>query len=290
MPTGGTSSDQVAIAPAQPGEDAHVSGPDRKARAAAAEAPVRVVRKHHALVRLSHWVNVPLLLGLIASGLSIYWAAPVFHHAPNAAGSRDYLRDAGVAIANTLHDPGGDPRTWIYDHFGLGARQLAVALRFHWALAYFFMLNGAVYLIGLIAGGGWRALLPRLSDIGDALRMMRYYAGVIPMAILRRPWPHPEVKSKYNALQRAAYFSMPIFGTLVVLSGWAMHKPVQLGWLERMFVNYNGARIVHFACMVGLAGFIVPHVVLAIADGWDTLRSMVTGWSARVKEESHERV
>ena len=32
-----------------------------------------------------------------------------------------------------------------------------------------------------------------------------------------------------------------------------MHKPVQLGWLERMFVSYDGARIVHFACMLGLA-------------------------------------
>jgi thiosulfate reductase cytochrome b subunit len=256
---------------------------------AAAEPTVRVVPKHSGLVRLSHWVNVPLLLGLVASGLSIYWAAPVFHHAPDAAtGSSDYLRDLGVAIAGALHDRGGDPRTWIYDHFGLGTRQLAIALRFHWALAYFFMLNGLLYLIGLVAGGGWRALLPRGADLGDALRMMRFYLGVVPMAILRRPWPHPEVRGKYNALQRAAYFSMPVFGTLVVLSGWAMHKPVQLTWLERMFVSYDGARIVHFACMLGLAGFIVPHVVLATADGWDTLRSMVTGWSARVKE-THER-
>jgi thiosulfate reductase cytochrome b subunit len=255
-----------------------------------ANPTVRVVIKHHALVRLSHWVNVPLLLGLIASGLSIYWAAPVFHHPPDpVTGSRDYIRALGQAIAGLLHDRGGDPRNWIYDQFGLGARALATALRLHWALAYLFMLNGALYLIGLIAGGGWRALLPRWSDLGDGLRMMRFYLGVIPMAILRRPWPHPEVRSKYNALQRAAYFAMPIFGTLVVLSGWAMHKPVQLGWLERMFVNYDGARIVHFACMLGLGGFIVPHVVLAIADGWDTLRSMVTGWSKRVKEESHER-
>jgi len=267
-----------------------VSGPARGAGRAAADAPARVVRKHQGLVRVSHWVNVPLLLGLIASGLSIYWAAPVFHHPPDpVTGSRDYLRDLGVAIAGLLHDRGGDPRTWVYDHIGLGARQLALALRLHWALAYLFMLNGLLYLIGLIAGGGWRALLPRGSDAGDALRMLRFYAGVIPMAILRRPWPHPAVRGKYNALQRAAYFAMPVFGTLVVLSGWAMHKPVQLGWLERMFVSYDGARIVHFACMVGLGGFIVPHVVLAIADGWDTLRSMVTGWSARVKGESHER-
>ena len=83
-------------------------------------------------------------------------------------------------------------------------------------LAYLFMLNGALYLVGLIAGGGWRALLPR--RVGRRARrcaMMRYYLGVVPMALLRRPWPHPAVRSKYNALQRAAYFSMPLFGALV---------------------------------------------------------------------------
>jgi thiosulfate reductase cytochrome b subunit len=262
--------------------------PIRRARQAADDL-VQVVPKHHALVRLSHWVNVPLLVGLIASGLSIYWAAPVFLHPPDpVTGSRDYLRDIGLAIARALKDPGGDPRFWLYDHLSLGARQLAVSLRLHWVLAYLFMVNGALYLIGLVAGGGWRALLPRPTDIRDGLRMIRFYLGVIPMAIRRRPWPHPPVTSKYNALQRSAYFAMPVLGTLVVLSGWAMHKPVQLGWLERLFVNYNGARIVHFACMLGLGGFVVPHVVLAIADGWDTLRSMVVGWSARVRQASHE--
>jgi len=35
---------------------------------------VLVVRKHHFLVRWSHWLNVPILLGLILSGISIYWA------------------------------------------------------------------------------------------------------------------------------------------------------------------------------------------------------------------------
>ena len=245
---------------------------------------VRLVAKHHALVRLSHWVNVPLLLGLIASGLSIYWAAPVFQHQPDpVTQSRDYLVDLGTFLARALHDRGGDPRAWIYEHFGLGPRQLAVALRLHWVLAYLFMLNGALYAIGLAAGGGWRALLPRLSDVGGALAMIRFYLGVVPMAILRRPWPHPEVRSKYNALQRAAYFSMPLFGALVVLSGWAMHKPVQLGWLERLFGTYDVARIVHFVCMLALGGFIVPHVVLVVADGWDTFRSMVVGWSVRLK-------
>jgi len=249
---------------------------------------VRVVRKHHALVRLSHWANVPLLFGLIASGLAIYWAAPVFVHAPDpVTGSREYIADLGIAISRMLHQ-GGETWNWAYNHLSLGPRQLAIALRMHWALAYLFMVNGALYLIGLIAGGGWRALLPRPSDPRDGFAMIRYYLGVIPMAILRRPWPHPRIESKYNALQRAAYFTMPLAGTLVVLSGWAMHKPVQLGWLERMFVSYDGARIVHFACMLVLGAFVIPHVVLVIADGWDTFRSMLVGWSVRLKEPAHD--
>lgn len=244
-----------------------------------------VVRKHHALVRLSHWLNVPLLLGLVASGLSIYWASPVFLHARDpVTHSRDYLVDLSLRISSLVRY-GGNTRNWIYDHLALGTQQLAVALRLHWALAYFFMANGILYVIGLVAGGGWRALLPRGSDARETLAMIRFYLGVLPMAILRRPWPHPIVRSKYNALQRAAYFTIPLLGALAVLSGWAMHKPVQLSWLERMFVNYDGARIVHFVCMLGLSAFVVPHVILAVADGWDTLRSMVVGWSARLPEK-----
>ena len=62
--------------------------------------PVPVTLKHHPLVRWSHWINVPLLLGLIASGLSIYWAAPVFMHARDpVTGSREYLQTLGLWLA-----------------------------------------------------------------------------------------------------------------------------------------------------------------------------------------------
>jgi thiosulfate reductase cytochrome b subunit len=251
-----------------------------RAEAVSGAVPVRrVVVKHHALVRLSHWMNVPLLLGLIASGLSIYWASPVYEHPPDpVTRSTDYLADIGRIVTSA------DPGSWMYDRFGIGTFRLSQALRLHWFFAYLFMANGLLYILGLALGGGYKALLPRASDPADALRMMRYYLGVVPAKLLRRPWPHPPERSKYNALQRGAYFSMPLLGILGVASGWAIHKPVQLPWLERLFVNFNGARLVHFWVMVAFAAFVIPHVVLVIADGWDTFRSMVTGWSARVRE------
>ena len=82
----------------------------------------RVTPKHHPLVRLTHWANVPLLVLLIATGLAIYWAAPVFTHARDpVTGSKDYVADAAIAIERVVGRGGGAPGEWIYDRLSLGA-------------------------------------------------------------------------------------------------------------------------------------------------------------------------
>src|ERR1700730_5772324 len=66
---------------------------------------VLVVRKHHFLVRWSHWLNVPILLGLILSGISIYWASPIYQHKPDPnTGNTDAAADIGIWIC--AHVPG----------------------------------------------------------------------------------------------------------------------------------------------------------------------------------------
>ncbi len=271
-----------------------------KAGTAAAGTPV--IRKHHILVRISHWLNIPILLYLGLSGMSIYWAAPVYKHAPDALGNDDYLGDLGTwvvrhipAVSHGYVVPSTSDQTvthpaanWFYDHFSLGTGDLATALNLHWFFAYLFMANGLLYITGLLIGGGYRALLPRRTDIADAFSMIRFYLGVIPARLARKPWPHPPVYSKYNALQRSAYFSMPIAGTLAVASGWALHKAGMLGWLQTLFGGYDTARVWHFWLMWFFAAFVIPHVILVIADGWDTFRSMVVGWSRRVRDIQHE--
>jgi thiosulfate reductase cytochrome b subunit len=247
---------------------------------------VLVAKKHHLLVRWSHWLNVPILLGLILSGISIYWASPIYQHKPDPiTGNFDVAADIGIWIC--AHLPGlhpySSPPDWIYNHMSLGPGMLASALRVHWLCAYLFMLNGMVYVAGLVLGRGWRSLLPRRSDVFEALKMFRYYIGFPFAKLIRRKWLHPRFNTKYNALQRTAYFSVPVAACLSVATGWAIHKPIQFYWLAALFGGYNAARVWHFWLMWLYILFVVPHVILVFADGWDTLRSMIVGWSTRVK-------
>jgi hypothetical protein len=126
---------------------------DKNTTGARASKPrALVVRRHHLLVQISHWLTIPLLLGLILSGLSIYWASPIYQHDPNpTTGSFDYFADAGIWICAHLpwlHHH-ADPANWVYNHGSLGPSMLAFALRFHWFCAYlrrsfFFDRRGAV--------------------------------------------------------------------------------------------------------------------------------------------------
>ena len=246
---------------------------------------VLVVKRHHILVRWSHWLNVPLLFGLILSGISIYWASPIYQHKPDSVtGNFDVAADIGIWIC--AHVTGqrhyANPPDWIYNHVSLGPGMLAPALRLHWLCAYLFMLNGMVYVAGLVIGGVWRSLLPRRTDVLDALRMLRYYLGFPFAKLAHREWLHPRCNAKYNALQREAYFAVPVAGFLSVATGWAIHKPMQLHWLAALFGGFDAARVWHFWLMWLFIFFLVPHTILVFADGWDTMRSMIVGWSTKV--------
>jgi cytochrome b subunit of formate dehydrogenase len=81
-----------------------------------AEQPrVLVVKRHHLLVRWSHWLNIPILIGLVLSGISIYWASPIYQHKPDpATGNFDVAADIGIWMC--AHVPGlhnySSPSDW----------------------------------------------------------------------------------------------------------------------------------------------------------------------------------
>jgi thiosulfate reductase cytochrome b subunit len=141
-------------------------------------------------------------------------------------------------------------------------------------MMWLLVANALLYLGFLFLHGEWRDIAPRRGDARDAIEMIKFYLFV------RKDHPH---QGKHNALQKSAYFTMPVLGAIIVLSGLAIWKPVMLGWLTTVFVNYKWARFVHFVAMVLLLLLAFVHVFMVFAVDPYSLRSMITGWYNRAR-------
>jgi thiosulfate reductase cytochrome b subunit len=82
--------------------------------------------------------------------------------------------------------------------------------------------------------------------------------------------------ARYNAVQRALYAGVLLAGTVIVASGFAIWKPVQLQEVTALFGGYESARLVHFFAMATIALFLVVHVVMALLVP-RSLRAMLLG-------------
>jgi thiosulfate reductase cytochrome b subunit len=93
---------------------------------------------------------------------------------------------------------------------------------------------------------------------------------------------HPR-QGKHNALQKSTYFAMTLLGVVLVLSGLAIWKPVTLGFITALFVNYKWARFAHFVSMALLLLLALVHVFMVFAVDPYSLRAIITGWYDRTR-------
>lgn len=143
---------------------------------------------------------------------------------------------------------------------------LAGALQWHFAAMWLLALNGLLYLAyGVLSGHFRRKLLPvgPRAVVHDILQA------------LRGKLAHDDL-SVYNAAQRAAYLSIILVLIVLVLSGLAIWKPVQLQELAALMGGYEGARLVHFFAMALLVFLVAVHVVMALLVP-RTIPTMITG-------------
>src|SRR5437016_990940 len=149
---------------------------------------------------------------------------------------------------------------------------LAGALQWHFAAMWLLVLNGLAYVCyGIISGHFRRKLLPLspaavLRDVREALR------GRLA---------HDDL-SVYNAAQRAAYLALIVALIVMVLSGLAIWKPVQLYWLAMLMGDYEGARLLHFFAMAAVVLIVVVHVVMVIL----VPRTFPTMFTGRIRRAS----
>ncbi len=189
-------------------------------------------------IRVTHWAHVVLFALMAGSGLQILVAYPFL-------------------------GPRGEPYAW-YPLQGAVppaaltvGRWLAGARHWHFAFAWPFTANAIVYYGYLVASGEWRrrVFVPR-RDARNAWGTLLH-----DLRLRREP---PEPVGLYNGMQRLAYTGVLLAAPLLVLSGLAIYKPVQLPHLTAALGGYDAARAIHLLVLAALVLFLVIHLVQAL--------------------------
>ena len=142
----------------------------------------------------------------------------------------------------------------------------AWSLNWHFAGMWFFTINGLIYLVYGFASGRLREkLLPiRPADVVQTIVDTMHFKIA-----------HEDI-TVYNAVQKLLYIIAILAGVSQVVTGLAIWKPIQFSGLVSLLGGFQAARVLHFAGMMVIVGFLIVHVVLALLVP-KTLWAMVAG-------------
>jgi thiosulfate reductase cytochrome b subunit len=262
------------------------------------------VYRHRLPVRISHWLNVPILIILIMSGLQIFNAHPALYWGDRSD------RDQSLLSIRPVKAENGEIRgiTTILGHqfdttgvlgYSNGSRRafpawatvpsakfLAMGRQWHLFFAWLLVINGLFFTAyALISRHVTRDLAPTGKDLRGIGKAVKDHL------VLRHPTG--EEARRYNVLQKLAYVGVLfVVAPLIILTGLTMSPTIDTAfpWLLTIFGGRQAARTIHFIACFSFVGFIVIHVLQVILTGFfNNIRSMVTGWFV-VKHEgaSHE--
>ncbi|MES2338837.1 MAG: cytochrome b/b6 domain-containing protein [Pseudomonadota bacterium] len=236
--------------------------------------PGTLIRRHGLATRLWHWTNAVTVLILLGSGLMILNAHPMLYWGQYGANfDQPWFRVAWVF-------EGGRVPGWLTIP---SSYNLALARRWHLLFALVLGFSLLAYMIASLVNRHFQRDL-RIA----AKELAPEHLAQDVRAHLAFRFHDPARPAAYNILQKLAYAGV-IFGLipLVIATGLTMSPDLNAAWpwLLDLFGGRQSARSIHFLAAMGLALFIVVHLVLVILAGvGNEVRSMVTGmW--RVPED-----
>src|SRR6266853_1629624 len=220
---------------------------------------IRIKYKHSLAIRWMHWINFPLLVVMIYSGLLIYWADSQYE---GLNAHRVYRVGFGSWTLFQLFP------TWFYNNLHLKL-QLAKGLGYHFFFMWFFVLNGMAYVLFTFFTGEWRELVPTRRSFREATQVI-----LDDLGISKR---HPPQR-KFNGAQQIAYTAVILMGASSLLTGLAIYKPTQLHTITALLGGYEMARWLHLLLTIGYVGFFLVHVTQVIRAGWNNFRARIVGY------------
>jgi thiosulfate reductase cytochrome b subunit len=189
-------------------------------------ADKEIIYRHRLVTRMTHWINAVCITFLLMSGMQIFNAHPRLYWGQYGADSdRAFIEmtavddghggEAGLTRIGALNIPtsgvlGLSKENGRWTERGFPSwltlpsyQDLATGRRWHFFLAWFFVINGLVYILyGAISGHFRRNLATRRDEL-------------TPRHILRDIWDHLRLKhptgeaaKRYNTLQKFAYLAV----------------------------------------------------------------------------------
>lgn len=202
---------------------------------------MKIIEKHSLAIRWFHWINFPMIMIMIWSGILIYWANRIY-----------------IPISDKLSES-----------LQINGR-LAEGMGWHFMAMWFFTLNGIFYILYLAITGEWRFIFPDRKSWKEAVLIFLHDLKLIKINISH--------DSKFNGAQKIAYTLILINAFFAVLTGFAIYKPVQLGFLTEALGGYEAARFEHFIVMCIFILFFIVHLTQVLKAGWNNFRAMLTGY------------
>lgn len=211
--------------------------------------------KHAFSTRLWHWVNAAAIIVLFMSGLNIsnahrhlYWG--------------DYGFDPRDAWLHIIRFP-----AWatIPQHYNL-----AVARDWHITMAWPFGIGVLFIWVAMLWNGHFRR---------DLMTGRKDWTPTAVAASLKAHAGETGTAHGYNPVQKILYGSvfgvllpLMVFTGLAISPGFGAVAP----WLVELLGGRQSARSLHFIASWAIFGFVVLHLVLALAN-WRLTLAMITG-------------
>src|SRR5579863_4660241 len=238
-------------------------------------APAARLKRHHGLVRVTHWITTAAFLALLVTGGEIVLSHPRFYWGETGnVNMRPWLN---------LHLPSS--RDTVPTGYGyVLPDQNGWSRYLHFQAAWLAVGTGLLYLLfGFFAGHFRRNLLPERSDLsikslgGSLVRHLRFQR------------PGKEEAWSYNVLQRLTYLLVIfVLFPLVIWTGLAMSPAIASVFPAVVAVlgGQQSARTLHFFVSIALVLFLLVHVGMVALTGFRSrVRAMVTGRPAPDMEQ-----
>ncbi len=159
-----------------------------------------------------------------------------------------------------------------FPHWMILGGWLAGGIAWHISVMWVLFADGLVYLLYGFGSGHFRRDLSPPTPRAVIRTMVAALTGRLDHRL-----------GHYNAVQRLLYGGVIVLISLQVVTGFAIWKPVQLGWITDLLGGYPIARGMHLAAMIGIVLFLIVHLTL-VAIFPRTLVAMLAGTASEPEE------